>query len=101
MTRRPTPAGEPGSGAGARHIPVLLSEVVTSLAPKAGETYIDATFGAGRPESIKQMRGAELRRLPDGLGACVIDAGPVRGDIWHRVDRRSGDGVGAPRIAPR
>lgn len=29
------------------HIPVLLSEVVTALEPKAGEAYIDGTFGAG------------------------------------------------------
>lgn len=31
----------------ARHIPVLLSEVLRSLEPKTGEIYIDATFGAG------------------------------------------------------
>lgn len=29
------------------HDPVLLSEVIEHLAPKDGETYIDATFGAG------------------------------------------------------
>jgi len=29
------------------HVPVLLSEVLDALAPKDGETYIDATFGAG------------------------------------------------------
>ena len=31
----------------ARHIPVLLDEVVAALAPKAGERMIDGTFGAG------------------------------------------------------
>lgn len=31
----------------APHIPVMLSEVLASLAPQNGETYIDGTFGAG------------------------------------------------------
>ena len=47
MTARRRPGGtftEPGR---ARHIPVLLSEVVASLRPLDGGTYIDATFGAG------------------------------------------------------
>jgi 16S rRNA (cytosine1402-N4)-methyltransferase len=30
-----------------RHIPVLVSEVLETLGPKDGETYIDGTFGAG------------------------------------------------------
>jgi 16S rRNA (cytosine1402-N4)-methyltransferase len=29
------------------HIPVLLEEVLMALEPRAGETYIDGTFGAG------------------------------------------------------
>lgn len=34
-------------GGPARHIPVLLSEVIDALEPKDGACYIDATFGAG------------------------------------------------------
>lgn len=29
------------------HIPVMLDEVIASLAPKGGEVYVDCTFGAG------------------------------------------------------
>ncbi len=46
--------------AAAPHIPVLLSEVVVALAPMAGETHIDGTFGAGGYSSAILARGASV-----------------------------------------
>jgi len=37
----------PSQASSARHLPVLLEEVVGALAPVPGETHVDGTFGAG------------------------------------------------------
>lgn len=47
MPRRRPKAGVRTSAQSGRHIPVLLASVLDALQPKDGETYIDATFGAG------------------------------------------------------
>lgn len=49
MRRRGAPGGAPRSTDTVRdrHIPVLLSEVVESLAPADDQLFIDGTFGAG------------------------------------------------------
>jgi 16S rRNA (cytosine1402-N4)-methyltransferase len=45
-TRGTEPAGGAPRGT-ARHVPVLLSQMLQALAPEDGRSYIDATFGAG------------------------------------------------------
>jgi 16S rRNA (cytosine1402-N4)-methyltransferase len=39
--------GLTAAGGPARHIPVMLSEVIEALAPRDGKQFIDGTFGAG------------------------------------------------------
>jgi 16S rRNA (cytosine1402-N4)-methyltransferase len=62
----------------ASHVPVLLDEVVDALAPKPGQTVVDATFGAGGYSRAILAKGASViafdrdpsaRRFAEGLPA--------------------------------
>ncbi len=50
----------PSGGGLARHIPVLLAEVLDALDPKPGETIVDGTFGAGGYSRAILERGAQV-----------------------------------------
>jgi 16S rRNA (cytosine1402-N4)-methyltransferase len=50
-----------------RHVPVLCDEVIAALAPVAGETHIDGTFGAG---------GYSRAILATGASVIAIDQDP-------------------------
>ena len=54
------------------HIPVLLDEVVSALAPSPGELHVDATFGAGGYTRALLQSGARViafDRDPDAIRA--------------------------------
>jgi len=57
--------------AAAPHVPVLLAEVVAALAPAAGETHVDGTFGAGGYTKAILEKGASrvyaFDRDPDAI----------------------------------
>jgi 16S rRNA (cytosine1402-N4)-methyltransferase len=60
-------AREAVPGADARHVPVMLEAVMAMLAPAAGETFIDGTFGAG---------GYSRAILATGASVIAIDRDP-------------------------
>jgi 16S rRNA (cytosine1402-N4)-methyltransferase len=63
--------GDAGGGP-ARHVPVLLNEMLALLAPAEGEIIIDGTFGAGGYTRALLDRGASviaIDRDPDAIAA--------------------------------
>jgi 16S rRNA (cytosine1402-N4)-methyltransferase len=58
------------------HVPVLLDEVLHALAPRAGETYIDGTFGAGGYSSAI-LEAADCRVIGIDRDDTAIAAGQV------------------------
>ena len=62
----------PAGGGPARHIPVLLGEVLDALAPVDGAVVVDGTFGAGGYTRALLERGASviaIDRDPDAIAA--------------------------------
>lgn len=56
------------------HIPVMMAEVLEALSPKAGETYIDGTFGAGGYTS-NILDSANCKIIAIDRDQTAIDAG--------------------------
>ena len=87
MVRRGPPGATPTEPETARHIPVLLSEVIESLGPRDGEVFIDATFGAGGCSraflKAADWRVLALDRDPNGiLGGKAMANEAIQGDEW-------------------
>ena len=64
--------GFPAGGGPARHIPVMLPEVLAALEPAAGRTIIDGTFGAGgytRAILAEDATVVAIDRDPDAIEA--------------------------------
>jgi 16S rRNA (cytosine1402-N4)-methyltransferase len=74
----------------ARHIPVLLDEVIDSLAIRPGETHVDGTFGAGGYSRAILNSGAgrviAFDRDPDAIaeGAALVAESGGRLTLVHR-----------------
>ncbi|MDF1609577.1 16S rRNA (cytosine(1402)-N(4))-methyltransferase RsmH [Hoeflea sp. YIM 152468] len=93
-------------GGPVRHIPVLLQDVLATLAPKPGEAIVDGTFGAGGYAAAILAAGAEVTgfdRDPDAIaaGAAMVAASGGRLKLIHdqfsalldHVEEASLDGV--------
>lgn len=70
------------AGGLARHVPVMLQEVVHLLAPAAGGTFIDGTFGAG---------GYTAALLATGANVIAIDRDPTAIAGGEALARSAGD----------
>ncbi|EAU42835.1 S-adenosyl-methyltransferase [Fulvimarina pelagi HTCC2506] len=79
--------GEPTSstiGGLTPHVPVLLAEVIEALAPNAGETIVDGTFGAGGYTRAILGAGAEviaIDRDPTAIETARALAGESNGRL--------------------
>jgi len=67
------PFADEGAGGPARHVPVLLPEVLEHLSVREGARYIDGTFGAGGYSRAILARGGQVLAIDRDRSA--VDAG--------------------------
>lgn len=84
------PGGEDAGGGPARHIPVLLSEVLALLGEVEKKLIVDGTFGAG---------GYTRALLDRGASVVAIDRDPDAIAAGRELEREAG-GTPAPRPWP-
>jgi 16S rRNA (cytosine1402-N4)-methyltransferase len=68
-------------GGPARHIPVLLAEVLEALSPNSGEVIVDGTFGAG---------GYTKAILASGASVVAIDRDPDAIAVGRVLEQQAG-----------
>ncbi len=95
--------GAPGQavppGGAARHIPVLLREVIAHLAPHDGSMYVDGTFGAGG-YTAAILAAADTRVVAIDRDPSAIAAGePVVGKAAGRLTLVGGEFAALDRVA--
>ncbi len=66
------------AGGPARHLPVLIEEALRFLAPDAGGTFIDGTFGAGGTSAAILARGASVIAIDRDPDAIAVGAEMAR-----------------------
>ena len=74
--------GDPAVGGPARHIPVLLGEVIAALQPAEGQTIVDGTFGAG---------GYTRALLEAGASVVAIDRDPDAIEAGRALEKETGE----------
>src|SRR5262245_15920393 len=82
MATRGAPSVEGALRGTARHVPVLLSQVLQALAPSGRETYIDATFGAGGYSEAVLAAAPEARVLGIDRDPAAIASGRAIADRY-------------------
>jgi 16S rRNA (cytosine1402-N4)-methyltransferase len=76
------------SAVAARHVPVLIDEVIVALAIAPGETHVDGTFGAGGYTSAMIEAGATVHAFdqdPDAIaaGQAMVDGADGKLHLHH------------------
>jgi 16S rRNA (cytosine1402-N4)-methyltransferase len=100
MAGRSGPETGPAGGP-VRHLPVMLREVVSSLKPKDGGKYIDATFGAGgHSRALLAAAGCEVLGF-DRDPRTVADAAGVVNEFGGRLTVIEANFSEMLEIAPR
>ena len=89
MIRRGREEGARAAGEPADHVPVLLFPVMRVLAPQPGESFIDATFGAGGYTRALLAAGAKVLAV-DRDPAAIARAHALAAGLSRPVERRAG-----------
>ncbi|MGE0775146.1 MAG: 16S rRNA (cytosine(1402)-N(4))-methyltransferase RsmH [Sphingomonadaceae bacterium] len=95
-----------GAAAQSRHVPVLLDEVIASLAIRPGETHVDGTFGAGGYSRAILASGAghviAFDRDPDAIaeGAALVAESGGRLTLVHRCFSEMDEALAEQGIGP-